>query len=303
MATLAGARERLWAARARRPPPLRDDKILAAWNGLMISAYARAALALADAAYAARAARAADFILDRMRREGRLYRGWRDGRLLHAGYLDDYAFVIAGLLDLNEATGEPRWLREAIALDGVLAAHFEDAAAGGFFMTSDDQEALLAREKPAYDGAEPSGNSVQALNLLRLHELTTSDTYRQRAERTIAALAQRLEANPTALSEMLLALDWRLDAPKEIVIATARSRDEAAPFLAELRTRLVPNRILAVTTPGDGLGALVPVAEGKMPLGGRATGYVCENRVCDLPTTDPAVFAGQLGRVRPLPGG
>jgi uncharacterized protein YyaL (SSP411 family) len=232
---------------------------------------------------------------------GRLYRGWRDGRLLHAGYLDDYAFVIAGLLDLNEATGEPRWLREAIALDGVLAAHFEDAAAGGFFMTSDDQEALLAREKPAYDGAEPSGNSVQALNLLRLHELTTSDTYRQRAERTIAALAQRLEANPTALSEMLLALDWRLDAPKEIVIATARSRDEAAPFLAELRTRLVPNRILAVTTPGDGLGALVPVAEGKMPLGGRATGYVCENRVCDLPTTDPAVFAGQLGRVRPLP--
>jgi uncharacterized protein YyaL (SSP411 family) len=222
---------------------------------------------------------------------------------VHAGYLDDYAFLVAGLLDLHEATGEPRWLREAIALDGVLAAHFEDAQAGGFFMTSDDHEELLAREKPGYDGAEPSGNSVQALNLLRLHELTTNDAYRQRAERTIAAFGQRLGANPTVLSEMLLALDWQLDAPKQVVIATTRSRAEAAPFLAALRRQLVPNRILAVTVPGDTLGALVPVVEGKVPLGGRATGYVCENRVCDLPTTDPAVFARQVARVRPLPGG
>jgi uncharacterized protein YyaL (SSP411 family) len=102
---------------------------------------------------------------------------------------------------------------------------------------------------------------------------------------------------------MLLALDWRLDAAKEIVIATPRGRDEAAPFLAALRTQLVPNRVLAVTVPGDGLGTLVPVADGKVALGGRATGYVCENRVCDLPTTDPAVFARQIGRVRPLPEG
>ena len=105
------------------------------------------------------------------------------------------------------------------------------------------------------------------------------------------------------LSEMLLALDWRLDAPKQVVVATTGAREEAASFLATLRTRLVPNRILAVTAPGDGLAALVPVTEGKLALGGHATGYVCENRVCDLPTTDPAVFAKLVDRVRPLPGG
>ena len=301
--TLAEARERLYAARTKRPPPLRDDKILAAWNGLMISAHARATLALGDASYATRAVRAADFVLGRMRREGRLARSWRGGRLQRAGYLDDYAFLIAGLLDLHEATGDPRWLRDAIALDEVLAAHFEDAQAGGFFMTSDDHEELLAREKPAYDGAEPSGNSVQALNLLRLHEFTTKDTYRQRAERTIGAFGGRLETGPLGLSEMLLALDWQLDAPKQLVIATMRSREEAAPFLAVLRARLVPNRILAVTMPDDDLAALVPVAEGKGPMAGRVTGYVCENRVCDLPTAEPAVFARQVDRVRPLPDG
>ena len=302
-ATVADARERLYAARARRPPPLRDDKILAAWNGLMISAHARAALALGDASWADRAARAAGFVLDHMRRDGRLFRSWRDGRPEHAGYLDDYAFLVAGLLDLYEATGEVRWLREAIALDGVLAAHYEDREGGGFFMTADDSEELLAREKPAWDGAEPSGNSVHALNMLRLHELTTDDAYRRRAERTIDAFGPRLAADPVRLSEMLLALDWRLDAPKQVVVATTGAREEAASFLATLRTRLVPNRILAVTAPGDGLAALVPVTEGKLALGGHATGYVCENRVCDLPTTDPAVFAKLVDRVRPLPGG
>src|SRR6185369_1062111 len=266
-------------------------------------AHARAALALDDASLADRAARAAAFVLDHMRRDGRLLRSWRDGRAEHAAYLDDYAFLVAGLLDLYEATGEARWLREAVALDAVLAVHYEDGEGGGFFMTADDAEALLAREKPAWDGAEPSGNSVHALNLLRLHELTTDDAYRRRAERTLDALGPRLASDPMRLSEMLLALDWQLDAPKEIVIAVPGSRDEAAPFLATLRTRLVPNRILAVTAAGDGLAALVPVAEGKVALGGRVTGYVCESRVCELPTTDPAVFARQVDRVRPLPGG
>jgi len=299
---IAGARERLHAARARRPPPLRDEKILAAWNGLMISAHAQAALVLGDPRYAERAARAADFVLGRMRRDGRLLRSWKDGRAHHSGYLDDYAFLIAGLLDLYEAAGDSRWLQEAIALDGVLAAHFEDKEAGGFFMTSDDHEDLLAREKPAYDGAEPSGNSVQALNLLRLHELTTEDGYRQRAERTLAAFGTTLARRPAALSEMLLALDYHLDTPKEIVIVTAHARDEATPFLAELRTQFVPNRILAVVGEADRLATLVPLVEGKVALGGKATGYVCENRVCDLPTTDPAIFDRQIARVRPLPG-
>ncbi|HWP67024.1 MAG TPA: thioredoxin domain-containing protein, partial [Candidatus Limnocylindria bacterium] len=147
------SREMLYAARAKRPPPLRDEKILTAWNGLMISAYAQAALVLGDPAYAARAARAADFVLTRMRVNGRLRRSWKDGEARHEAYLDDYAFLIAGLLDLYEATGERRWLDEAVALDRVLEAHYEDRAAGGFFMTSDDHETLLVREKPGSDGA------------------------------------------------------------------------------------------------------------------------------------------------------
>jgi uncharacterized protein YyaL (SSP411 family) len=301
-AVLEEARERLYAARARRPPPLRDEKVLAAWNGLMISAHARASLVLDDDRYAQRAARAADFVLTRMRRDGRLLRSFKDGQARANGYLDDYAFVIAGLLDLYEAVGEPRWLREALALDAVLEKQHEDAEKGGFFMTSHDHEPLLAREKPAYDGAEPSGNSVQLLNLLRLHELTTDDRYRRRAERALAAFGSGLARNPASLSEMLLAVDFHLDTPKEVVIVAPRVRDEAEPFLARLRTTFLPNRVLVVAVEGADLAAharLVPWLEGKVARQGQPTAYVCERRVCKFPTSDPEVFAQQLRTMEP----
>ena len=294
---LEAARERLYQVRARRPAPLRDEKILAAWNGLMISAYARGALVLDERRHAEIAARAADFVLARMRAGGRLRRSHVDGRAEHNAYLDDYAFVIAGLLDLHEATSDPRWLREAISLDRSLELHYEDRKGGGYFRTSDDHETLLAREKPGYDGAEPSGNSVQALNLLRLHELTTTDSYRRRAERTFGAFAGALERGPMALSEMLLALDFHADTPKEILIVVPRRRSEAEPFLAELRRTYLPNRVLAVAGGGEDLteqAKLIPLLRGKVARGGNATAYVCENRVCALPTGDPEVFARQL---------
>src|SRR6266508_733254 len=169
-----------------------------------------------------------------MRVEGRLRRSFKDGQARHDSYLDDYAFLVAGLLDLYEATGRPRWLREAIALDREIEKHYEDKA-GGYFMTSDDHEALLAREKPAHDGAEPSGNSVQALNLLRLHELTTDDRYRQRAEATLRSFAPLLSRASAALSQMLLAVDFQLDTPKEVVIVAPAVREEAESLLAPLR--------------------------------------------------------------------
>jgi hypothetical protein len=303
-AVIEDARDLLYAARAGRPPPLRDEKILAAWNGLMISAHARAALVLGEASYARRAARAADFVLTRMRQAGRLLRSYKDGRARHDGYLDDYAFLIAGLLDLYEATGEVRWLAEAIALDTALERHFEDEEHGGYFMTSGDHEKLLAREKPAYDGAEPSGNSVQALNLLRLHELTTDDRYRQRAERTLRAFGERLTRAPAALSEMLLAADFQLDTPKEVVIVAPAARDEAEPFLARLRSTFLPNRVLAVATEGPdltGQARLVPLLRGKLALKGQATAYVCELGVCKLPTSDPEVFERQIRNLEPPP--
>ncbi len=297
------SRELLYAARAKRPPPLRDEKILAAWNGLMIGAYARAALVLGDERYAQAAQRAADFVLTKMRRDGRLQRSYKDGQARHDGYLDDYAFLIAGLLDLYESTGVPRWLREAIALDAILERLYEDEQQGGFFMTSADHESLLAREKPAYDGAEPSGNSVQALNLLRLHEFTTDDRYRQRAERALEAFGERMAQAPAALSEMLLAADFRLDTPKQVVIVAPASRKQAEPLLAKLRASFLPNRVLSVAVEGEDLAAqsqLVPLLQDKRSRHGQATAYVCERRVCRLPTTDPEVFAQQLRKADAL---
>jgi hypothetical protein len=270
----------------------------------MIGAHARAALVLGDERYAKRAARAATFVLTSMRTEdGRLLRSFLDGRARHNGYLEDYAFLIAGFLDLHEAMGEKRWLEEALALDGVLEKLYEDREGGGYFLTSDDHESLLAREKPAYDGAEPSGNSVQVSNLLRLHELTTDDRYRQRAERSLRAFGERLEEAPAALSEMLLAADFHLDTPKEIVIVTPSSREEAEPLLEKLRTTFVPNRILAVAVEGEDLASqskLIPLLEGKVSRGGKATAYVCERQLCELPTSDPEVFERQIRKVAPL---
>jgi uncharacterized protein YyaL (SSP411 family) len=294
----------LYDVRARRPRPLRDEKILASWNGLMISAFARAALILGEEHDAEIAARAASFVLGRMRNDRRLLRSYKDGKARHAAYLDDHAFLTAGLLDLYEATGDVRWMKEAIALDAVLERHFEDRETGGYFMTADDHEQLLAREKPSYDGAEPSGNSVQALNLLRLHEWSTDDRYRQRAERTLKAFGDLLSRSPAAMTEMLLAVDFHLDVAKEIVIVTPQSRGEAEPLLARLRATFVPNRVLAVVNEAD-LGRqaeLVPLLEGKAARGGKATAYVCKKRVCDLPTSDPDVFARQLAEVEPLDG-
>jgi hypothetical protein len=295
------SRELLYAARAKRPHPLRDEKVLAAWNGLMIGAYARAALALGDEAYAWHAERAADFVLRRMKKDGRVFRSFKDGVARHDGYLDDYAFLIAGLLDLHEATSKPRWLEEAVALDHVLERDFEDGSAGGYFMTGAGHEVLLARERSGYDGAEPSGNSVEALNLLRLHELTTNDRYRQRAERTLGAFSATLVKAPAALSEMLLAVDFRRDTPKEVVIVTPSSIDEAEPFLSRLRSTFLPNRVLAVAVQGDDLTAkerLVPLLQAKVARGGKATAYVCEAGLCRSPTTDPQVFLDQIRAAR-----
>jgi len=295
------ARRALLAARSRRPPPARDEKIVAAWNGLMISAYARAALTLGDDAYAMHAARAADVLLARRDRDGRLPRAVKDGRGGSPGYLEDYAFVGAGLLDLHEATGSERWLEAAIALDGVLSHHFEDRDGGGFFRTADDGEALLAREKPGTDGAEPSGNSVAVMNLLRLSELTGDEHYRERAERALAAFGDALGHAPAGVGEMLLSLDFALDTPKEIVIVTADERATSEPLLRAVREIFAPNRVLVVHADGQDTARLVPLLEDKVAQGGKPTAYVCERRHCELPTTDPAVLAGQLRKVMPLP--
>jgi hypothetical protein len=299
------ARSRLYAVRQQRVPPHKDTKILAGWNGLMISAFARAGAVLGDRAYVERARAAARFVLERMRVGGHLRRSFADGAAHGEAFLDDYAYLTAGLLDLYEATFELRWLREAIALQDVLVRDFWDADKGGFFLTGAAHEVTLARQKPHYDGATPSGNGVAALNLLRLAEFTSDDRRRERADATLRAFAPILQRAPAAAPGLLAALDFRLDRAKEIVIVrpAAATGDEA--LLETVRRTYLPNHILTVARAGDELArqqAIIPLVAGKQPLRGATTAYVCEQKVCALPTSDPAVLSDQLAKVFPLPG-
>ncbi|MBI3303402.1 MAG: thioredoxin domain-containing protein, partial [Deltaproteobacteria bacterium] len=301
---LQAARAALYEARRRRVPPHKDIKILVSWNGLMISAFARAAHVLNAPEYARQAQRAAEFLLMKMKKGERLQRSYLDGVASGNAYLDDYAFLAAGLLDLYEATFEPRWLREAIALHRVLETHFWDKQGGGFFMSADDSETLLAREKPNYDGAEPSGNSVAILNLLRLAEFTTDDLYREMAQKGLRAFAAQLAQAPTSMPRMLAAVDFSLDKPKEIVIVKPAADATAELLLAKLRATFTPNRVLSVVTQGGDLEhqqQVIPLLQFKVAIGGQVTAYVCEQQICALPTADPAVFAQQIAKVEPLP--
>jgi hypothetical protein len=299
------ARARMYDARLARPAPHTDTKIITAWNGLMISAFARGSRILGEDGYRVRAEAAAAFLLEHSRRKDRLVRSHADGRPGPAGVLSDYAFFEAGLLDLFETTFEPRWLEEALALQATLDAHFRDGSSGGYFMTPDDAESLLAREKPDYDGAEPAGNSVALLNLMRLYELTGEERFRREAEKGFSAFSRTIERSPHSVPLMLTALDFYLDRPKQVVLVTRRSIEEAEPFLDALSDQFLPNRVVVTAVEGEGAGrlaGLTPLLDQRTTIDGRATAYVCEGRVCDLPTTDREVFATQIGKVHSYEG-
>ena len=206
--TVEAARTRLYEVRQARTRPARDEKILASWNGLAISALARAGFAIDDDRYTKAAQKTAAFVLGEMRTNGRLHRVYKDGRSGGPSFLEDYAFLTAGLLDLYEADANPRWLRDAIALQAVLDEHYLDVDRGGYFKTADDQAKLLAREKPGTDGAIPAGNSVATMNLLRLAELTGDDDYIDRALLVFAAFHDAMTRRPTQLPEMLMAVEF-----------------------------------------------------------------------------------------------
>ncbi len=284
----------LLAARDARPPPAKDDKVVAAWNGLAVSAFARGALVLDDPRLAARAARAMEQLLGPMRPGGRLLRSWRHGRPGAVGTLEDHAFVIQGALDLFEATGQARWLRAAVDLQGVQDQRFHDPA-GGYFRSAHDDERLLARDKPAMDGAEPSGNAVAALNLLRLAELTGDRAYRRSAVATLEAFSGGLDGAATPV--MLSAVAFATGEILEVVIVSPRG-GAAQTLLDVVRRAPVGGRVLVLAEEGTDQAAkekLIPLLQGRRALGGKATAYVCRGTVCGLPTSDPAVLAGQLG--------
>ena len=301
---LANARPTLYDARALRPPPIRDEKVIAAWNGMMISAFAQAGWMLEDAQYIAFATRAARFVLEQMRAEdGALVRTYRDGKKSSASFLDDYAFMMGACLDLYEATGDVVWLKQAVELQSDQDARFLDTQSGGYYLTSSEGETLLVREKPAYDRAVPSGNSVAAGNLLRLHDLTGDAKWRQTVERLFSSLALRVTRSPIGFPLLLTALDHYYDSPLEVAVVAPLSRQEADPLSERLRESFVPNKAFAVLTDAEAAEqqAQVPWLEGKRSMREQSTAYVCERGRCDLPTPSPAVFQKQLDRRKPYP--
>ena len=288
------ARIQLFAHRDQRVHPGTDDKVLASWNGLMIGALAQAYQILGDERYLDAARAAADYVLTGMRQEdGKLFATARHGRAHLNAYLDDYAFMIQGLLDLYESDFDTRWLREALALNQIVAEHFEDEENGGFYTTGDDHEQLLARLKMAQDGALPSGNGVHALNLLRLAELTGDADIARSAERTIRSVGELVNRYPSGFSQMVVAIDFLSSGPREIVIAGEPSNPTVREMLGVVRGTLLPQRVVALAT-ADADVELIPLLEGRLPAPGEARAYVCRNFTCKLPAENSIVLRQQL---------
>jgi uncharacterized protein YyaL (SSP411 family) len=298
--SLRSARRTLYAAREKRVPPLRDEKVLAAWNGLMISALATAGRVVPEPLYVEAAARAARAVLGGMRPGGRLARSMLGGAPGPAGFLSDHAFLVQALLDLHEASLDPRWLEEALRLADATERLFADPR-GGWFVAGADQERLIAREKPTHDGAEPSGASVAVLNALRLEAFTGDVRWRRVAEGGLRWYAPVLAEQPVALTELLLGLDWLTDAPREVVLVWPQG-GSAEPLRETLRRTFLPNAVQTGAPEGVALAALAgvaPVAAGKAAVGGAAAAYVCERGACKLPATTPEALAEALRRVKP----
>ncbi|MFB3776566.1 MAG: thioredoxin domain-containing protein [Bryobacteraceae bacterium] len=276
--SLAASGRRLLAARSARPRPLLDDKILAAWNGLMISAFAVGAQVLEEPAYLAAARRAAEFVLARLWDPATrtLRRRYREGEAAIPGFAADYAFVVQGLLDLYEACFQAEYLEKAVTLTERQIELFADAGRGGFYAGSGESRDLVLRLKDFDDGAEPSANSVAAMNLLRLGEMKERQDFRRQAEKALESAAARLQQAPASMPEMLVALGFHLATPKQIVISGEAEAEDTRALLRAVRRRFIPNRVLLA---GEG---------DRWPRMGKATAYVCENYVCQSPVTTVA---------------
>lgn len=291
---MRGARASLFDARERRLHPATDDKVLAAWNGLMISAMAMSHQVLGGTETLAVATRAARAVLQGMRQpDGRLFATARGGRAHGNACLDDYAFMIQGLIDLYESDFDQDWLREALALERVVEERFVDAENGGYFTTGTGHETLIARLKNPHDGALPSGNGVHALNLLRLAELTGDGRLAKRAERTIRALGQLVNRYPAAFSQLLMAVDFLAAGPREIVVAGDPEGGPVRELLAEVRRTFLPQRVVALAHAGAD-ASLSPLLEGREPGPSGARAYVCRNYACQAPVEVAAELAQSL---------
>jgi uncharacterized protein YyaL (SSP411 family) len=299
--SLAQSRTKLFAIRAKRPRPHLDDKIIAAWNGLMISAYARAAQVLDDAGYLEIATRGANFLRQNLYVSSRkiLYRSYRGGRSDIEGFADDYAFVIQGLIDLYEASFDIEWLKFATELQQTQDHLFFDEKNAGYFSTSGKDESVFLRMKDDNDGAEPAASSVAALNLLRLSQLRDDPAPNafggaERARKTIDAFAATLSHFPSAMPQMLVALDFSLGKPRQIVIAGKKDAPGTKALRTEVRRHFLPKTILLLADGSDGqkyLGEKNEAIRAMSIVDGKPAAYVCENFTCKAPVTDARALA------------
>src|SRR5881398_1336321 len=298
---LKQSREKLFAIRSKRPRPHLDDKIIAAWNGLMISAYARAAQVLDDPRYLQIATRAATFLRANLYDPSRkiLFRNYRGSRSDIEGFADDYAFVIQGLLDLYEASFNVEWLKFAVELQKTQDRLFFDEKNGGYFSTSGKDKSVVLRMKDDNDSAEPAASSVAALNLLRLAQIRGEKQWEERAEKTTGAFQPTLSRFSSAMPQILVALDFSSRKPRQIVIAGKKDAPETRALLSEVHRHFLPTTVLLVADGAEGqkyLGEELQAIHGMSIVDEKPAAYVCENFTCKAPVIDSNQLAKLLAQ-------
>ena len=286
IAALVGrAKPRLFAEREKRIKPFRDEKIITAWNGLMLSGLAEAIKVSGNAAAIDAAKRTVDFLSTHMFHNGLLLHTYKDGAAKLFGYLDDYAFLAIGLLDLYEALFDRVHLKWAVELSEIMLREFWDERDGGFFFTGKSHEQLISRAKPIFDASIPSGNAMATQLLLRLYHLTGNENYRTKAEKVLRSYYDAMESQPFGFAHMICAMDSLLQGVKEIVIVGNPGDDGVQEMITEINSTYLPNKVLQLATPDTPLAEISPLLQGKTQVDGKPTAYVCQNFTCSAPVT------------------
>jgi uncharacterized protein YyaL (SSP411 family) len=276
---------KLFEAREKRIRPLLDDKILVDWNGLMIAALAYSGRTLDVPDYISEAIKASDFILEKLWDGKRLLHRYRDNDASITGFLDDYVFLIWGLLELYEATLEEKYLKYAIEMNNIVLERFWDQKNGGLFFSDTDSEKLIAKTKKIYDGAIPSGNSVALMNFLRISRLTGDTRLEEKANELLSSFSTTIFQSPRAYTFFLSALDFGLGPSHEIVIVGDFSEDDTQELLKIYNTVYLPNSVLVLKPPKSNV--IAQYANSLNQIEDKATAYICSNFVCDIPTNNP----------------
>ena len=284
-ALIARTKEKLFTAREKRIKPFRDEKIIAAWNGLLLSGLAEAIKITGASSCLEASRRTVEFIFGRMFRDGYLLHVYKDGQAKLRGYLDDYAFVALGLLDLYEVLLDRSLIDRAMELADIMLREFWDERGGGLFYTGKSHQPLISRAKPVFDASIPSGNAIAAQLLLRLYHLVGAEDYHTRAETILRSYYDAMVSQPFGFAHMLCALDQYLHPAKEIVIVGERSDARTTDLIKEIHSLYLPNKAVQIFAPGESLEKVSPLMVGKQQIDGRPTAYVCQNFTCSAPVT------------------